>query len=48
MVVDFTTCVYGVGFYNWFTVLRVCSGTGSYRVIDLRMFISLCRIGIGS
>ena len=34
MVVDFTTCVYGVGFYNLFTVLHVCSGTGLYRVIQ--------------
>jgi hypothetical protein len=41
MVVDFTTCVYGVGFYNMFTVLHVYSGTGLYRVIVLRMFYQL-------
>lgn len=38
MVVGFTTCVYGVGFYNLLTVLHVCSGIGSYHVVDQSVF----------
>ena len=46
MVVYFTTCMYGVGFYNLFTVLHVCSGTGSYHVVGHNVLSAYAKLAL--
>jgi hypothetical protein len=47
MIVNFTTCVHSVGFYDLFIVLHGYSDIGWFCIIGLRISIIFCRIGTG-